>query len=249
MRFVEIIIGGTMRQVNPPHYRPEPHCREPMRSAAGKRTDFLEDDPQTSSGAPNHTATLPGAAEHQLKSIWQLGLPRYFEACSAGGIVYNSAINDRGFRVNDQFGHGISRRGPNTCEPSRIHRRPSKTTRPTVNFAEYFECFVERYSYRNIPAAARKPEISCIGSYLSRIRHQANCGWVPFCTPGLNHRSSRVRYVLLTNGAKRNFEKCRIERRRVSWPAQFISGALGRVNPPNYSAEPHWRAVWTIQSR
>jgi hypothetical protein len=187
-----------------------PHCRPPntagagiaasasrerMRSAAGKRTAFLEYDPQTSSGAPNHTATLPGAAEHQLKSIWQLGLPRYLEACSARGIVYNSAINDGSFRVNDQFGHGISRRRPNTCEPSRIHRRSSKTTRPTVNFAEYFECFVERYSYRIIPTAARKPAISCIGSYPSSIRHQASYGWVPFCTPGLNCRSSRVRNV------------------------------------------------------
>jgi hypothetical protein len=138
--------------------------RERMRSAAGKRTGFLEHDPQTSSGAPNHTATLPGAAEQQLKSIWQLGLPRYLEACSAGGIVYNSAINDGSFRVNDQFGHGISRRRPNTCEPSRIHRRSSKTTRPTVNFAEYFECFVECYSYRNIPAAAR-----IAGDFVHRI--------------------------------------------------------------------------------
>jgi hypothetical protein len=151
--------------------------REPMRSAAGNRTGVLEYDPQTSSGAPNHTATLPGAAEHQLKSIWQLGLPRYLEACPAGGIIYNSAIDDGSFRVNDQFGHGISRRRPNTCEPSRIHRRSSKTTRATVNFAEYFECFVERYSYRNVSAAARKQEISCIGSYLSSIRHQANYGW------------------------------------------------------------------------
>jgi hypothetical protein len=195
-----------MRQVNPPQAAcrpptPPPVASPPARAVngcvppPGKRTGFLEYDPQTSSGAPNHTATLPGAAEHQLKSIWQLGLPRYLEACSARGIIYNSAINDGSFRVNDQFGHGISRRGPNTCEPSRIHRRSSKTTRPTVNFAEYFECFVERYSYRIIPTAARKPAISCIGSYPSSIRHQASYGWVPFCTPGLNRRSSRVRNV------------------------------------------------------
>jgi hypothetical protein len=44
-------------------------------SAVGKRTDFLKYDPQTSSGAPNNTATLLGAAEQQLESIWQLGLP------------------------------------------------------------------------------------------------------------------------------------------------------------------------------
>jgi hypothetical protein len=138
--------------------------RELVRSAVGKRTGFLEHDPQTSSGAPNHTATLLGAAEQQLKSIWQLGLTRYLEACSTGGIVYNSAINDGSFRVNDQFGHGISRRRPNTCEPSRIHRRSSKTTRATVNFAEYFECFVERYSYRNIPTGARKA-----GDFVHRV--------------------------------------------------------------------------------
>src|SRR5438105_1206352 len=90
--------------------RREPaQIHELIDSAAGKRTGFLECDPQTSSGAPNNTATLPGAAEQQLKSIWQPGLSRYLEACPAGGIVYNSAINDGSFRVNDQFGRvGIS---------------------------------------------------------------------------------------------------------------------------------------------
>jgi len=96
-------------------------------SAVGRRTGFLKCDPQTSSGAPHNTATLPGAAEQQLESIWQLGLPRYLEARSAGRIVYNPAINDGSLRVNDQFGHvGISALGADACEPSRIHRRSSK---------------------------------------------------------------------------------------------------------------------------
>jgi hypothetical protein len=142
------------------HRRPRAGAiHELIGPAVGKRTHFLEYDPQTSSGAPNNTATLLGAAEQQLKSIWQLGLPRYLEACSAGGIVYNSAINNRGFRVNDQFGHGISRRRPNTCEPSRIHRRSSKTTRSTDNFAEYLEGFVEPYSYRNMHYGCRADRV------------------------------------------------------------------------------------------
>jgi len=133
------------------HRRPRAGAiRELIGSAVEKRVDFLEYDPQTPSGAPNNTAALPGAAEQQLKSIWQPGLPRYLEACSAGGVVYNSAINNRSFRIYDQFGHGISLRRPYACEPSRIHRRSSETRRSTDNFAEYLEGFVEPYSYRNM---------------------------------------------------------------------------------------------------
>ena len=142
------------------HRRPRAGAiRELIGSAVEKRVDFLEYDPQTSSGAPNNTAALPGAAEQQLKSIWQLGLPRYLEACSAGGVVYNSAINNRSFRINNQFGHGISLRRPYTCEPSRIHRRSSETRRSTDNFAEYLEGFVERYSYRNMHCGCRADRV------------------------------------------------------------------------------------------
>jgi hypothetical protein len=120
---------------------------------------FLKCDPQTSSGAPNNTATLPGAAEQQLESIWQLGLPRYLEARSAGRIVYNPAINDGSLRVNDQFGHvGISALGADACEPSRIHRLSSKPEGQRI-ISQNIEGFVEPYSYRNVHYGCRADRV------------------------------------------------------------------------------------------
>jgi hypothetical protein len=85
----------------------------------------LKCDPQTSSGAPNHPATLPGPAEQQFKSTGQLGLPPDLKACTARRIIHNSAINNGGFRANDQFGRaGIPASRSNASKPSRVHHAP-----------------------------------------------------------------------------------------------------------------------------
>jgi hypothetical protein len=83
---------------------------------------LLERNPETSSGVPNDPAPLLGTAEQQLKSIGQFGLAEHLEAGAAGGIVHNSAIDDRIFRANDQFA-GVRNAAcrPNTCESSRMH--------------------------------------------------------------------------------------------------------------------------------
>ena len=89
----------------------------------------LESDPQTSSGAPNNPATLPGATEQQLKSIRQLGLPKNFKAGATGGIVNNVAVNKGFFRANDQFGRtGTPACRSNASKPSRIHTSPLAVT-------------------------------------------------------------------------------------------------------------------------
>jgi hypothetical protein len=84
---------------------------------------------QTPSGAPNHPATLLGAAEQQFKSIGKLDLTTHLKTCAASGVVHDSAIYDGKFRTNDEFGHiGNSARGLNACKPSRMHHRPLSVT-------------------------------------------------------------------------------------------------------------------------
>jgi hypothetical protein len=83
---------------------------------------LLKRDPDTPPGAPDNPATLLDAAKQQFKSIGQLGLSPNLDAGAAGGIVHDPAIDDREFRVNDQFGDiGISACRPNACEPARMH--------------------------------------------------------------------------------------------------------------------------------
>lgn len=90
----------------------------------------LKCDSEAPSGAPDNPATFPGTAEQQFKSIGKFGLPPDLKAGPARRIIYNSAINNRGFGANDHFGRiGNSACRPHTCEPSRIHRR-SSTTEP-----------------------------------------------------------------------------------------------------------------------
>ena len=89
---------------------------------AKSSTGPLKNDSYASSGAPNNSATLFSTTEQQLKSSRQLDLPPDLQACPAGGIIYNSALNDGIFRANDQFGHiGISAWRPYTCESPRMH--------------------------------------------------------------------------------------------------------------------------------
>ena len=89
----------------------------------------LKSDPQTSSDAPNHPATLLGTTEDQLKPIRQPGLPEDFEAGATRGIVDNGAVNKRVFRPNDQFGRtGTLACRSNASEPSRIHTPPLALT-------------------------------------------------------------------------------------------------------------------------
>ena len=85
----------------------------------------LESNPQTSSGAPNHPATLLGTTEDQLKPIRQPGLPKNFEAGATGRIVDNGAVNKRVFRPNDQLTLACR---SNASEPSRIHTPPLALT-------------------------------------------------------------------------------------------------------------------------
>src|SRR5450755_4939363 len=89
-----------------------------------KRSDStasLKYHPKTSPGGPNDPAALLGDAEHQFKSIRQLGVGIYLEACAASGIVNNMAIDNRSFRANDEFGLRALACHSNASKPSRIH--------------------------------------------------------------------------------------------------------------------------------
>jgi hypothetical protein len=112
----------------------------------------LKSDPQTSPGAPNNPTALLRASEKQFKSIRQPGLVPNLKTGAAGGIVYDSAINDGNFRANDQLGHiGFSACWSNASKPSRIHHRPllglEKPASNFADYAEYFEHFVQFYGY------------------------------------------------------------------------------------------------------
>ena len=101
-------------------------CSECRRTGPATR---LKSDPQTSSDAPNHPATLLGTTKYQIKPIRQPGLPKNFEAGATGGIVDNGAVNKRVFRPNDQFGRtGTLACRSNASEPSRIHTPPLALT-------------------------------------------------------------------------------------------------------------------------
>ena len=112
-------------------------------------TGPLKYDPETSSGVPNNTATLLGAAKQQFKSIGQLDLPPNLKACPSGGIVYDSAINDGIFRANDQFGHiGSSACRPYTYEPSRMLHPLLRDLKPNGQIRRYLEYSVDQYGYQ-----------------------------------------------------------------------------------------------------
>jgi len=79
-------------------------------------------------------------AEHQFKSIGQLGLRVYLKACTARGVVNNSAINNGSFRTNDEFGLRTPACRPNASKPSRIHYSSlSITWNPSDRFTDYPE--------------------------------------------------------------------------------------------------------------
>jgi hypothetical protein len=77
----------------------------------------LERDSEACSNAPDDPATLSSRAEQQLEPIGQPCLSRYLDACAARRIINDPAIDDRAFRINDQFGQvGISARRPHAYE-------------------------------------------------------------------------------------------------------------------------------------
>jgi hypothetical protein len=77
--------------------------------------------PKTSPGSPDNPAALLGDAEHQFKSIGQLGIRIYLKACAASGIVNHTAIDDGSFGANDQFGLRSLACHSNASKPPRIH--------------------------------------------------------------------------------------------------------------------------------
>ena|SRR5947209_18585343 len=90
----------------------------------------LERDSQPPARAPNNTATLLGTAVKQFKSIWNFDLSPNLETSAARGVVYNFAIDDGSFRIQNQFGRiGISSRRPNTCKSSWMRHRFFLVTR------------------------------------------------------------------------------------------------------------------------
>ena len=105
---------------------------------------------------PNHPTALLRDSKQQFKSIGHFGLRIYLEACAAGRIVNNVAINNGSLRANDYFGLGTLARRANASKVSRIHYRPLPLIRNSSDrLADYPENFVSVYGYRTTSCGGR----------------------------------------------------------------------------------------------